>query len=196
MPKIFKGTKLKEVKKEVKKDMCQSWNDITDEDLKRLYYDKNLSDREIADLFGVTKSKVAYKRNKLGITLKNKTYQEFVEQNRELFEELNLKSRERLLKRENIDAISKAITHFAFRNGPVEDMHANNQLSEDDMKTLNKYMVNRIAGLLTAIADNNWLQLELLLSYYRLFGTDWDEAEPDMEEINSAIIFALGGRGL
>ena len=47
-------------------------------------------------------------------------------------------------------------------------MHANDQLSENDMKTLNKYMVNRIAGLLTAIADNNWLQLELLLSYYRL----------------------------
>lgn len=36
-------------------------------------------------------------------------------------------------------------------------------------------MVNRIAGLLTAIADNNWLQLELLLSYYRLFGTEWDK---------------------
>jgi len=34
----------------------------------------------------------------------------------------------RLLKRENIDSISKAITHFIFRNGPVEDVHANNQL--------------------------------------------------------------------
>jgi len=176
--------------------MGQSWNDINNEDLKRLYYGENLSDREIADLFGVTKSQVAYKRKKFGITLKNKAYQEFVEQNHELFEELNLKSKERLQRRENIDAISKAITHFAFRNGPIEDMHANNQLSEDDMKTLNKYMVNRISGLLTAIADNNWLQLELLLAYYRLFGTDWDEAEPDMEEINSAIKFALGGRAL
>jgi len=73
-------------------------------------------------------------------------------------------------------------------------MHANNQLPEDDMKTLNKYMVNRIAGLLTAIANNNWLQLELLLAYHRLFGTDWDEAEPDMEEINSAMKFTLGDR--
>lgn len=82
-------------------------------------------------------------------------YQEFVKQNSELFEKLNLNSKERLLKRENIDPISKAITHFIFRNGPVEDIHANNQLSEKDMKMLNKYMVNRIAGLLTAIADNN-----------------------------------------
>jgi hypothetical protein len=92
-------------------------------------------------------------------------------------------SKERLLKRENIDSISKAITHFIFRNGPVEDIHANNQLSEDDMKTLNKYMVNRIAGLLTTIADNNWVQLELLLSYYKIYGSQWDDAEPDMEEI-------------
>lgn len=70
-------------------------------------------------------------------------------------------------------------------------MHANDQLSENDMKTLNKYMVNRIAGLLTAIADNNWLQLELLLSYYRLFGTEWDKAEPDVEEINFALKNAI-----
>ena len=63
-----------------------------------------------------------------------------------MFAKLNSDSRERLLRRENIDAISKAITHFIFRNGPVEDMHTNNQLSEKDMKTLNKYMVNRIAG--------------------------------------------------
>ncbi len=100
---------------------------------------------------------------------------------------LNSDSRERLLRRENIDAISKAITHFIFRNGPVEDMHANNQLSEKDMKTLNKYMVNRIAGLLTAIADGKWLQIEILLSHYMSFGTEWDKAEPDMKEIDSAI---------
>ena len=146
--------------------MDLSWNDITEEELKHLYYDNDLSDGQIADLFGVTKSKVAYRRNIFGISFRNKIYQEFVEQNSELFEKLNSDSKARLLQRENIDAVSKAITHFIFRNGPVEDVHANNQLSENDMKTLNKYMVNRIAGILTAIADNNWLQLELILSYW------------------------------
>ena len=116
-----------------------------------------------------------------------------MEQNSELFEKLNSDSKERLLKRENIDIISKAITHFIFRNGPVEDMHANHQLSEKDMKTLNKYMVNRIAGLLTTIADNNWLQLEQLLAYYGIFGSGWDKAEPDMEEINVVMKYALNG---
>lgn len=171
--------------------MKLSWKDITQEELQRLYYDENLSDNEIANLFEVTKSKVTYKRKKFGISLKNKLYQELVEQNGELFQKLNSESKKRLLKRENIDVISKAITHFAFRNGPIEDMHANNQLSENDMKTLNKYMVNRIAGLLSAIADNNWLQLELLLSYYRFFGIEWDKAEPDLEEINSVLKNAI-----
>jgi predicted transcriptional regulator len=171
--------------------MKLSWDDINEEDLKELYYDKNLSDKQIANMFGVSKGKVSYKKKKFGISFKNKVYQDFIKENSELFEQLNSNSKERLLRRDNIDSISKAITHFAFRNGPVEDMHANNQLSENDMKILNKYMVNRIAGILTAIADNNWLQLELLLSYYNLFGTNWDKAEPDVEEIDSALKYAI-----
>ena len=91
-----------------------------------------------------------------------------------------------LLKIDNIPTISKAITHFTFRNGPIEDMHANNQLSENDMKTLNKYMVNRIAGLLTAIVDDNkWTQMAYLLdSYYKHLGKEWDEVVPDMSEFD------------
>ena len=46
---------------------------------------------------------------------------------------------------ETIDMLSKGITQFAFRSGPVEDMHARNKLTKKDMKALNKYMVNRIA---------------------------------------------------
>ena len=47
-----------------------------------------------------------------------------------------------------IDMLSKGITQFAFRSGPVEEMHAKNKLTQKDMKTLNKHMTNRIAGLL------------------------------------------------
>lgn len=54
---------------------------------------------------------------------------------------------------DNLTMISKAITHFSFRNGPIEDMHASpkNQISQDDMKTLNKFMVNRLRVLLRLI---------------------------------------------
>lgn len=171
--------------------MGLTWEDITETELKKLFYDEGLNDNQIADLFGIKPGKVTYKRRRFGITIRNKVYQEFLEDHGELFDNLNEESKERILNRENIDVYAKAITHFAFRNGPVEDMHAMSKLSEDDMKTLNKYMVNRMAGLLTAIADNSWLKLEALLTHYRLFGTDWDEVIPDMDEINTYLNFII-----
>ena len=33
------------------------WNELTKEELKHLYYNEGLSDRQIADLFGVPKAK-------------------------------------------------------------------------------------------------------------------------------------------
>ena len=59
---------------------------------------------------------------------------------------VNREAKKMLLRPENIDSFAKAVTHYAFRNGPVEDMHTEKKLSQDDMRTLNKYMVNRLAG--------------------------------------------------
>lgn len=62
-------------------------------------------------------------------------------------------------------------------------MHAAGKLDQEDMKTLNKYMVNRIAGILSAVEAGEWLKLELLYAYYQYFGGSWDEAEPDKQEM-------------
>ena len=171
--------------------MSLSWDEVNEKELKQLYYDERLSDNQIADLFRTTRRKVAYKRKKLGISIRNQTCQELIEQRGELFYKLNADSKERLLSQENIETAAKAITHFIFRNGPVEDMHCNHQLTQNDMKTLNKYMVNRIAGLLTAVADHKWLHLEALLAHYQLYGTEWDKVEPDMEEIDSVLKYVI-----
>jgi len=161
----------------------KNWKDITEETLKHLYYEEGMTDSMIAKEYGVTIGQVRYKRSKFGISIKNQIYEEFASQNGELFEQLNRDSKERLLKQENIDSIAKALTHYAFRNGPVENMHAEGKLSQDDMKTLNKYMVNRLAGILVAVHEERWLQLELLLAYFQKYGTNWDKAEPDMEDL-------------
>lgn len=162
----------------------ENWQEITAETLKRLSYEEGMPDSLIAEKYGVTKAQVRYKRNKFGISFKNKMYEEFALQNGEIFEQLNRDSKERLLKQENIDGIAKALTHYAFRNGPVEDMHADGKLSQEDMKILNKYMVNRLAGILVAIQEGRWLQLELLYAYLQSYGADWDKAEPDLEDLN------------
>lgn len=160
------------------------WNNITKEELEELFEEH--TDNMIADLYDVSKSQVKSKREKWDIKLINYTLKKFFSEdfNKSLFENLNQNSKERLLSKDNIDSISIALTHYLFRNGPVEDMHSDGKLSQEDMKTLNKFMVNRIAGLLKTLDKGEWLKLELLLNFYSLFGKDWDKPVPDTTEID------------
>lgn len=145
------------------------WDDITREELEELF-EKN-SDSMIAELYGVTKSQVKTKREKWDIKQINYVLKKFFEEdfNKKLFENLNQSSKKRLLKKDNIDTISIALTHYLFRNGPIEDIHNEGKLSQQDMKILNKFIVNRIAGLLEIINKEEWLKLELLLDYYNRY---------------------------
>lgn len=145
------------------------WNNITKEELEELF--EKHTDNMIADLYDVSKSQVKNKREKWDIKQINYTLKKFFSEdsNKNLFENLNQGSKERLLNKNNIDTISIALTHYFFRNGPVEDMHSEGKLSQEDMKTLNKFMVNRIAGLLQIINKEEWLKIELLLDYYNTY---------------------------
>ena len=167
-----------------KKGENLEWDNITKEELEELF-EKN-SDSMIAQLYGVSKSQVKNKRYKWDINQINYVTKNFLEDlsNRKLFESLNKSSKDRLLNENNIDKISIALAHYIFRNGPVEDMHSEGKLSQEDMKILNKFIVNRIAGLLKTINDGDWLKLELLLNYYRFFGNNWDKPIADTEEID------------
>ena len=75
---------------------------------------------------------------------------------------------------ETIDMLSKGITQFAFRSGPVEEMHSRGKLTQKDMKTLNKFMANRIAGLLTAISKGDIANILKVLTFYVFLSSDWD----------------------
>lgn len=67
----------------------------------------------------------------------------------------------------------------------MKNIHSKGKLSQEDMKTLNKFMVNRIAGLLETLNKGEWLKLELLLNYYSMFfGKNWDKPIPDIDEID------------
>lgn len=160
------------------------WKDITKDELEKLF--EKRSDSMIAELYGVTKSQVKSKRDKWNIKQINYIMKDFLSEgnNNDLFKALNESSKDRLLDKNNIDTISIALTHYLFRNGPVEDMHSDGKLSQSDMKTLNKFMVNRIAGLLKTLNNGDWLKLELLLNFYRLFGSEWDKPIPDTDEID------------
>lgn len=84
-----------------------------------------------------------------------------------------------ILKRFPLEQISHALTHYCFRNGPVEDMHAspNDQLSQDDMKTLNKFCNDKIFTFLTMMKENKVAELTDIIEFGLQCGSDWDKPE-------------------
>jgi len=84
-----------------------------------------------------------------------------------------------VLKRFSLEQISHALTHYCFRNGPVEDMHAspNDQLSQDDMKILNKYCNDKLFTFLTMIRENKVAELIDIIEFGLQCGNDWDKPE-------------------
>ena len=83
---------------------------------------------------------------------------------------------------ETINMLSKGITQFAFRSGTIEEMHAKKKLTQKDMKTLNKHMTNRIAGLLKTIFNGDIAKALKVLTFYTSLSSDLDSVKPDTEE--------------
>ena len=88
--------------------------------------------------------------------------------------------------------IAKDLTVYAFRNGPVEDMHANCQLSQEDMKTLNKYLVDALAKYFYLCYEERYDDIPYLLAETHLYHREWDDAdisnlEEDVEKIKGLL---------
>ncbi|MCL2176554.1 MAG: hypothetical protein FWB72_01175 [Firmicutes bacterium] len=84
-----------------------------------------------------------------------------------------------IVKRFSLEQISKALTHYCFRNGPVENMHAapNSKLSDADMKTLNKFCVDKIFTFLTMMKNNKVAELTEIIEFGIQYGSNWDEPQ-------------------
>jgi hypothetical protein len=77
----------------------------------------------------------------------------------------------------DVSEAAKAITCFVFREGPIEDMHANGQIRQDDMKRLNKYMVDNMAFILCLIDGGHFDGIEMIAKYYQGDTVKWDKAD-------------------
>ena len=89
---------------------------------------------------------------------------------------------------ELIDKIAKSLTHFIFRNGPVEKIHAgpDSRLSDQDMEIINKYMVNHLAYILKLLFEDRWMEFFFAATMYENFGRNWDK--PNTREVEEEII--------
>lgn len=87
----------------------------------------------------------------------------------------------RQLTEEQLQELSKALTHLVYRHSAIEDYHAEQKpLDEDAMKTINKDVNNRIYTLLKLYTSDNEKDVTLaenLIKFNTLFGKNWDKAE-------------------
>lgn len=153
--------------------------ELTPEVLRILFIDESKSDQMIAELFEKKTSQITYLRRKNGITIRNSTIDEFIN---EIPKDIEEKVKAKILREDNLTKIAKAVTHFAFRNGPIEDMHADvsKNITDEDMKILNKYMVNRLAYVFMLMIEERWLEFNHVIETIDwMFGHSWDDAEPD-----------------
>lgn len=82
-----------------------------------------------------------------------------------------------------ISDVAKDVVAYAFRNGPVEDIHAEGRISDPEMKCLNKYMVNRISEVLYLMMSWRSKDLENLLLFASKTTSSWDDADfSEMDE--------------
>lgn len=94
--------------------------------------------------------------------------------------------------------LPKALAIYCFRNGPIEDMHAGysaetapegtkpediSQLSQEDMKILNKYMVDKLGFMLHLLMEGRYTDMAALLEWPLLCSSDWDDPDIEKEEM-------------
>ena len=173
----------------LEKNNKKVWENITKEELWELCVEKGQPDSMIAQIYGVTKGQVAYKRKKMGIT-QNVIIVEQAIYDPDYLTKANEEAKNTLTN-SSIPMLSRAITHYVFRNGPVEDMHSAGKLNDNDMETLNKYINNKLATLIYLLKEDKWFKLLGVIYAFELYGKNWDEPEieeGEVEEICKEVI--------
>ena len=60
--------------------------------------------------------------------------------------------------KEHIARIAKASTYFIFRNGPVNKLHKENKVSDEELKEMQEYMQNHLAYLYEVLLEEGNLK--------------------------------------
>ena len=81
--------------------------------------------------------------------------------------------------------LAKAATAYAFRNGPVEDIHADGRISQEEMKRLNQFMVQRLGEVFYLLLQKNSDDLTNLLAFSSETTHGWDNL--DRSELDERI---------
>jgi hypothetical protein len=90
------------------------------------------------------------------------------------------------------DDEAKALVAYCFRNNPrLEELHCENKISQEDMKTMMKYAVNQMYYFLWLRDESNMFYQAVMRFNHLFFTTKWDDPDIDIEERRLMDIEAL-----
>lgn len=81
------------------------------------------------------------------------------------------------LNNDMINRYAKAMTGYCFRNGPIENFHADKCLTDEQMKELNIFMVDRMGYCLRLFNEQRFDDLNTLISYHYLTCKRWHDVD-------------------
>ena len=82
-----------------------------------------------------------------------------------------------------INKLAKSMTGYCFRNGPVEDYHADRCLTNEQMKTLNTFMVDRLGFYLRLLSEQRFDDLDILLNFHYILCRNWNDVDFSVGDI-------------
>lgn len=80
-----------------------------------------------------------------------------------------------LEKQKELETEAKALTAYAFRNGPLEDIHASGGVSQKDIKTLMIAAVDKLYTLLACRELSPKLYKTFINDYASWYTSSWDK---------------------
>ena len=86
------------------------------------------------------------------------------------------------LNKEQINTLSKFIVLHAFRNGPIEDIHSADRISQEEIKEIMQHAVTNMAAIIDGltnergpyILDRQWSYMEIRSEWN---DPDWSKIE-------------------
>ena len=159
------------------------WKDVERRALEDMYYVRQMSDREIAEEFGVSKERVKYRRKKFNVTFQGKMLKHFADNNEEVLRRLDEGAKGRLAALKDTDMLAALLGVYVLRNGPLGKLYEEGRLTREELKAAEDFTAGKLAGVLDAVEKKEWLKLELLYNYYIDNMHTLQPAVPDREEL-------------
>lgn len=94
-----------------------------------------------------------------------------------IWKKIRIKSKDK-----QIDIVAHSLTNYLFKYGPISDIITKYKIGVDDIKILNEYTVNRIAGLFLLYIAKDTKRINDILNKY-----NQKEIEPVTPEVEGYI---------